>query len=639
MLNPAEILSENGPLAAYIDGFAVRKQQQQLAESIAQALGSHESLICEAGTGTGKTFAYLVPALISGKKIIISTGTKHLQDQLYYKDLPAVRKALGLPVTTALLKGRANYLCIHRLVQSEQDNRGMSKDFQAGLIMVREWSSKTDSGDLTELADLSEESHLRSQITSTTENCLGQECKFFDECFVFKARRRANEAMLIVVNHHLLMSDLSLRETGFGEVLPKADAIIFDEAHQLPELASEFFGQIFSSHQFIELINDSRIAYLGDANDVPGVMNVLDQLQTVLRKLRLAFGNKEVRIAWHEIMKEKNVSDALKDFRGVLHTLENTLDKLSQRSHALQNCWRRCGNLMNILDAFLERESDDCIQWLETRGHGFLLHQTPLDISGIFQTRLAGHECNCIYTSATLAVGNDFNHFAGQLGLTGVQAQSWPSPFDYRKQALLYLPPDMPDPRELSYTNRVIDVALPVIHASQGHAFLLFTSHRALQEAAQLIRNQMDYPVFIQGEAPRTELLESFRKTKHAILLGTSSFWEGVDVRGPALSCVIIDKLPFAPPDDPVFKARSAKMQQNGMNPFMDYQLPQAVIALKQGTGRLIRDMDDYGVIMICDPRLTGKSYGRKFLDSLPEMKTTNDITDVEDFYADHLDN
>ncbi|MBI4005244.1 MAG: ATP-dependent DNA helicase [Gammaproteobacteria bacterium] len=639
MLSPAEILSKDGPLAAYIDDFAVREQQQELAESIAQALEDRESLICEAGTGTGKTFAYLVPALISGKKIIISTGTKHLQDQLYYKDLPVVRKALGLPVITALLKGRTNYLCMLRLEQSEKYIGNISSKMQTQLIMIRKWALKSDIGDLTELADLSEESQLRTQITSTTENCLGQECQFYNDCFVFKARRRANEATLIVVNHHLLMSDLSLRETGFGQVLPKADAIIFDEAHQLPELAVEFFSQTLSSHQFIELINDSRIAYLSDAKDVQGFMDVLDKLQNALRKLRLAFGNRDYRIAWHEIIKEKNINVALNNICETLQTVENILSDMSQRSQSLQNCWRRCGSIMNLLDTFLEHQNGDYVQWLETRGQGFLLHQTPLEISGIFQTRLAEQVCNCIYTSATLAVGNDFTHFTSQLGLTDVKAQSWPSPFDYRSQALLYLPPGMPDPREPYYTDRVINAALPVIHASQGHAFLLFTSHRALQDAAQLITNRIDYPVFIQGEAPRTELLERFRKTRHAVLLGTSSFWEGVDVRGQALSCVIIDKLPFAPPDDPVFKARAAKMQQNGINPFIDYQLPEAVINLKQGAGRLIRDMNDYGVIMICDPRIMEKSYGRVFLDSLPEMKISTNITDVEDFYTANQNN
>ncbi len=638
MLRPTEILSESGPLASCIENFSVRPQQQQLAESIAHALENNESLICEAGTGTGKTFAYLVPALLSGKKIIISTATKHLQDQLFYRDLPVISKGLGLPVTMALLKGRANYLCRHRLAQAENDQRFISDTAQNDLSVVKQWAPQTKTGDLGELAELSENSPIQFKITSTTENCLGQECEFSDECFVFNARRRANDAEIVVVNHHLLLADLSLRETGFGEVLPKSDTIIFDEAHQLPELASEFFSQSISSRQIIELINDSRSAYLSDANDMPEFITVLDKTQTALKKLRLVFSKKDKRIAWQEIINENTSHCDIEEFQNSLHEMEKNLDELSQRSKSLDNCWRRCGNFISMLETFLERESDDMIQWVETKGQGFILHQTPLDISQSFQSRLAEYGCNCIYTSATLAVADDFNHFSSRLGLTEITAQTWHSPFDFTRQALLYLPTGMPDPRESGYPDAVVNAALPVIRASRGHAFLLFTSYRVLDEAAELISKRIDYPIMIQGEAPRTELLKRFRTTKHAILLGTSSFWEGVDVRGQALSCVIIDKLPFAPPDDPVLRARSAKMEENGQNPFMDYQLPEAVINLRQGVGRLIRDINDHGVLMICDPRIVKKSYGQKFLKSLPEIKTSTDISDVELFFEQHKD-
>jgi ATP-dependent DNA helicase DinG len=636
LTDTAGVFSEQGPLARELQDYAVRKQQQDMAVSIAKAMEHEESLICEAGTGTGKTFAYLVPALLSGKKVIISTGTKHLQDQLFYKDLPVIIRSLNLPVNTALLKGRANYLCKYRLVEYEKHNRAMPVQLQDNLHTIRQWSNQTSTGDLTELAELPEKSPVHSGITSTAENCLGQECEFYDECFVLKARRRANEADLVVVNHHLLMADLSLRDTGFGEVLPKAEFIIFDEAHQLPELASEFFGSTVSSRQILELINDTRAAYLTDANDVPGFTEVPDALQTSLQQFRLVLGRNDRRDAWLEVAENKKITSAFDELYEKLLTLEQALDKLSSRSKALENCWKRSGNLLMMLKDFRERESDEYIQWLETRGQGFLLHQTPLDVSEIFRQRLAQHECHCIYTSATLAVGDDFSHFAGQLGLGETGSQTWPSPFDYRTQALLYMPDDFPDPADTAYTAAVMNAALPVIKASQGHAFILFTSHRALREAAELIMNKIDYPVLVQGDAPRTELLETFRTTKHAVLLGTSSFWEGVDVKGEALSCVIIDKLPFASPDDPVFRARAARMQEQGINPFMDYQLPQAIIALKQGVGRLIRDMNDYGVLMICDPRLRTRSYGRKFLNSLPQMNVTNNIQDVEDFYKSH---
>lgn len=633
MLDVTDILSSTGPLADLIEGFTVRPQQQKLAQSIAEVLQNDESLVCEAGTGTGKTFAYLVPALMSGKRVIISTGTKHLQDQLYFKDLPIVRKALNVPVVTALLKGRANYLCLHRLEYGDENFRYVSKEDLSDIPLVKKWASETDKGDLAELINLPEDAAIRSRIVSNTENCLGQECNFYDKCFVFKARRKANEAEVIVVNHHLLLSDLALRESGFGEVLPKADTIIFDEAHQLPALASEFFSQTLSSRQFTELFSDSVAAYLTDANDMAEVQDEIRECQTALRKLRLTFGNKERRSAWNEVFADKEVKQTMQDFIDHLSSLEKYLDGLSGRSKSLESCWRRCSNVIDTLKLFMESEAEDRVQWLETRGQGFLMHQTPLDISATFQSRLAEHGCNSIYTSATLSVAEDFTHFTHQLGLSETPAQSWSSPFDYQKQALLYLPQGMPEPSSSNYTEAVVNMALPVIEASQGHAFLLFTSHRALQEAYRLLVGRTDYPLLRQGDAPRSELLQSFRKTRHAILLGTSSFWEGVDVRGQALSCVIIDKLPFAPPDDPVFRARAAKMQEKGQNPFMTHQLPQAVISLKQGVGRLIRDANDYGVLMICDPRLASKAYGRTFLKSLPDMKRTSMLSDIDNFF------
>ena len=637
MFDVQDIFSKTGSLASSIEGFTVRPQQQKLAQTIFDALNNNESLICEAGTGTGKTFAYLIPALIAQKRVIISTGTKHLQDQLYYKDLPIAREALNLPVVTALLKGRSNYLCLHRLENDAENSASIAKADLSHLQTVKKWATQTKKGDLAELIDLPEDAVIRSKIISNTENCLGQECKFYDDCFVFKARRKANEAEIIVVNHHLLLADLALRESGFGEVLPKADTIIFDEAHQLPALASEFFSQTLSSRQFNELFSDATAAYLQDTNDMAGILDEIRACQTSLSRFRLSLGRKEKRSVWVEIFSDKKVKQALQEFLDHLNSLEKYLDTLSERSKSLENCWQRCSNMIENLKTFIERESEDLVQWLETRGRGFLLHQTPLDISATFQARLAEHDCNSIYTSATLSVAEDFTHFSNQLGLSQINAQSWDSPFDYQKQALLYLPEGMPSPAESIYTEAVINVALPVIEASQGHAFLLFTSHRAMDEAYGLLKPRIDYPLMRQGDVPRSELLQSFRETQHAILLGTTSFWEGVDVRGKALSCVIIDKLPFAPPDDPVFRARAQEMEKNGQNPFMMYQLPQAVISLKQGVGRLIRDANDYGVLMICDPRLKIKSYGSIFLKSLPDMKKSTNLADVDAFFFENM--
>ncbi|MEX2352730.1 MAG: ATP-dependent DNA helicase, partial [Gammaproteobacteria bacterium] len=614
-----------GPLAELIPGYGVRPQQIEMAEAIADAMLTHESMICEAGTGTGKTFAYLVPAILSGMKVIISTGTKHLQDQLFQRDLKVVQQAVGRPLHSSLLKGRANYLCLYRLDHTEADRGGMSSAWVSHLHGIRLWSRQTRSGDLAELTDLPEDAPVRKFITSTTENCLGQECSFYDDCFVFKARREAARADLTVVNHHLLLADMALREQGYGELLPVADVVIFDEAHQLPELASEFFSQTLSSHQFNEFIHDSKHAYLSEAADMPDFLPVLDTLETAVKQLRLVFGQNESRIAWYQLREKADVQAALVRLMESCDEAYQLLDAFANRGKELDNCFRRCGAVMNALDMYIESHSEDFVQWLETRGHGFLLHQTPLDIAATFQTRMAEYDCQCIYTSATLTVRSSFDHFAARLGLNQVKQLGWDSPFDFKRQALLYLPAGLPDPRNEGYTEKVVAAALPVLELTRGRAFFLFTSHRALQIAAGMIRSRIKFPVFVQGEAPRTELLDKFRNSPHGVLLGTQSFWEGVDVKGQALSCVIIDKLPFATPDDPVLQARMKRLEEQGRNPFMDYQLPEAVITLKQGVGRLIRDEGDYGVLMICDPRLTGKSYGRIFLKSLPPMDLSRD--------------
>ena len=634
MYDIAEYFALDGPLSRLLDSYEVRDEQVRMAESVFQAIQDEQSLICEAGTGTGKTYAYLLPALLSGKKIIVSTATRHLQDQLYYRDIPVVCRLLSRPVRTSLLKGRSNYLCHKRLEEYTNDAGSIDPVFTSDLHAIRKWMSQTVTGDLAELADLSEYSPARPAVTSTTENCHGQSCSFIEDCFVAKARRGAIESDLVVVNHHLLLADMALRETGFGEVLPAADIIIFDESHQLPELASGFFSITTSSHQLTALIRDCTVAFHNDANDIE-YMPVLDSTRLASKKTRLDFGTQDGRYDWNSVMKSSHVTESLDQLMNQVRQLEQLLDTVSIRARSLENCLQRCNRFLSQLQEFRERESEDTVRWLELSGQGFQLHQTPLDISGLFQARLSRHNCSCIYTSATLSANGNFTCFANQLGLQEVPAMHWDSPFDYRRQALLYLPENMPEPASGGYTERVINAAIPVITASQGHAFLLFTSHRALKIAAGYIRDKIKYPVFVQGDAPRSELLSQFRNTRHAVLLGTSSFWEGVDVKGEALSCVVIDKLPFAAPDEPVFRARAASMESRGMNPFIEYQLPEAIVSLRQGAGRLIRDQQDYGVLMICDPRITGKSYGRKFMQSLPGMPYTHDLDVVEKFYKD----
>lgn len=635
MQTPEQILAEDGPLSELIPDFSSRPQQIELAEKIEQAFKDQESLICEAGTGTGKTFAYLVPALLSGMKVIVSTGTKHLQDQLYLRDLSLVHKSLGVPVNVALLKGRANYLCSYHLALSESENRYVDKKSMSYLMDIREWAQHTSHGDLGELSHIPENATVRSLVTSTTENCLGQECDYYDNCHLFRARRTANDADLVVVNHHLFFADLALRDQGYGELLPTADMLIFDEAHQLPDLASMFFSQTVSSRQILELATDSKTAYFEEAADVPEFLEILSNLEIAVRDLRLAFGRNEQRTGWLELKDKSEIKTAFSELIEQNMNLHTALETFADRGKSLDNCFKRVIAILNMLDAYVEAGNVDFIQWLEIRGSGFLLHQTPLDIAETYQSRMQDYNCQSIYTSATLTVNKHFKHFSGQLGLSDVKSLSWESPFNFNQQALLFLPEGMPDPREQGYTEEVIERALPVLELTRGHAFILFTSHRALRIAAELIKEKIDYPVLVQGDAPRTELLDNFRQTKHAVLLGTSSFWEGVDVKGQALSCVIIDKLPFSAPGDPVLKARMQMMEEQGRNPFMEYQLPEAVIVLKQGIGRLIRDKNDYGVLMICDPRLKSKSYGKIFLNSLPEMNQTQELADVESFFAE----
>ena len=613
--------------------FAPRQVQQELAEAVAQALEQKAILVAEAGTGTGKTFAYLVPAMLSGQKVIISTGTKNLQDQLYKRDVPVVRDALAVPVSVALLKGRGNYLCVHRLALAEVGHYGSPE--QADKIRrIRIWAGQTPNGDIAECSDISENDMVWAQVTSNSENCLGQECPSFEDCHLISARRAAQSADIVVVNHHLLLSDMALKEEGFGELLPAADAFIIDEAHQLADVASSFFGQAISGNQLLELARDVETEFRRDINEGDEVIRASELLQKQARDLRLALGQSQRRAAWTEVRHLPEVEALITAIEEQLEAMQRLLHPLAERSKGLDSCERRCSELLTRFVALTGDTPEDHIHWFETHKRSFSLYLTPLSIADYFQKQMQALSAAWVFTSATLAVGKSFAHFTDRLGLAEVTAAQWDSPFDYTNNALFYVPRGMPEPNATDYTQAVIMAALPVLAASQGRAFLLFTSYRALSEAAALLQDQVDYPLFIQGDAPRDILLQRFRDTPHAVLLGTSSFWEGVDVRGEALSCVIIDKLPFASPGDPVLKARIEAMRKLGINAFMEYQLPDAVIALKQGAGRLIRDVHDRGVLMICDPRLLNKPYGRLFLDSLPPMARTRDPQQVAEFFA-----
>ena len=617
-----------------IEGFQPREQQQEMAAAVEKTISDYEMLICEAGTGTGKTFAYLVPALLSGQKIIVSTGTKNLQDQLFQKDLPLVREALQVPVQTALLKGRSNYLCLYRLAVTEEEGRLASREMVHQLRTVREWAGRTDSGDITELMDIGEESALWPMVTSTTENCLGSECPSFEDCHVMKARREAQQADVVVINHHLLMADMVLREDGFGELLPSANAYIIDEAHQLPEIATNFFGQTLSGRQLLELAKDTEAEFHSSASDSKALATAADKLEYAVRDFRLALGNDSQRQPWARLRADNKVVEQLEVLKQALEVLRDALEDQASRSKGLENCLERCETQLSRLGLFSTDEAQDQVYWVDIYSRTFVLCCTPLNVADAFQKRMQEHKAAWVFTSATLAVNGRFGHYADQLGLQDAQTALWDSPFDYRSHALFYAPPDMPQPNSPSYVETVVEASIPVLEASQGRAFMLFTSHRALKQAAELLQGRIDYPMLVQGEFPRSELLRRFREKGNAVLLGTGSFWEGVDVRGEALSCVIIDKLPFAAPDDPILQARADALRARGGNPFMEYQVPQAVIALKQGVGRLIRDVNDLGVMVLCDPRLISKPYGQVFLNSLPPMLRTRKLELVQRFFA-----
>ena len=638
MLEPSEYLSSKGALAQAVDGFAPRQQQMEMADAIAQALDNESTLIAEAGTGTGKTFAYLVPALLSGKKILISTGTKNLQDQLFHKDLPIVRKALDMPVTAALLKGRSNYLCKHRLNLAEQDTHGESKIYIRKLRQVRNWSVKTKTGDTSEVPEISEGDGIWSMVTSTSENCIGTDCDDYSDCHVVNARRLAQASDVVVINHYLLLSDMVIRENGFGELLPIADAFIIDEAHQLPDVASNFFGTSVSGFQLNELVNDVAAEYLTEINEDKVLLDLCEDIKKTIADFRLSMGLPIRRGSWKEIQDDSEFNAAIEKLNSEMGELKECLAPLSDRTKDLDACYNRCINLVEQLKLLTQNPPSDHIHWFETYKRSFVLHLTPFDVGNEFKQQMDSLPGSWIFTSATLTVGNKFDHFLKQLGIIeDVNNQLWESPFNYREQALLYIPDGLPEPQSPNYLAAVVEEAIPVINLSEGRTFFLFTSYRALNEALDILKNRIDYPLLVQGEKPRDALISDFRKMGNAVLLGTYSFWEGIDVKGDALTTVIIDKLPFASPGDPILKARIDAMRDNGLNPFFEFQLPNAVITLKQGTGRLIRDYLDMGILMLCDPRLRTKSYGKVFLKSLPTMPITKEIKYVEEFFKDKV--
>ncbi|QDX82877.1 helicase [Denitratisoma sp. DHT3] len=650
-----------------------------MAARIGAALAGNQVFVAEAGTGTGKTFAYLAPALLSGGKTIISTGTKTLQDQLFQRDLPMVRDALGVGASIALLKGRANYVCPYHLARGLGEGRLTSREDAAHLRTIARFAKTTRSGDKAELGAVPEDSGAWALATSTRDNCLGQECPDVKQCFVLNARREALAADVVVVNHHLFFADVMLKDDGLGELLPACNAVIFDEAHQLPEVAGLFFGESLGTAQLLELARDARNEGLALAKDYAPLQEAARSLDKAARDLRLAVKAENARLPYERLAGDKAFGQGVETVAAALAELARHLETQAERGEGLENCLRRAAELGLKLRAWqvtptgtpsprvLAQEPDgstdpvspippstispsplagegrgegtEMVRWVEVFNHALSLNMTPLSVAEIFQRQMQGHPRAWIFTSATLAVGRDFGHYCGELGLAEAETGQWGSPFDYAAHGLLYCPRGMPAPNTPDYNDGVVAAAWPAIQAAGGRAFVLCTSLKAMRHIHQALADRieaagLEMPLLLQGEGSRSELLERFRRLGNAVLVASQSFWEGVDVRGDALSLVVIDKLPFAPPDDPVLSARIEHLRKQGRNPFYDHQLPRAVISMKQGAGRLIRDEKDRGVLMVCDPRLVEKTYGKAIWRSLPPMRRTREIDEVDAFFA-----
>ncbi len=677
------LFAADGPLARAISGYRLRGQQVELARRVFDTIEANGLLIAEAGTGTGKTFAYLAPALLAGGKVIISTGTKTLQDQLFNRDLPTVRDALGVPATVALLKGRSNYVCPYHLERALVGGRLNSRAEVIHLNAIARFAKATATGDKAECRDVPDDSGAWPLATSTRDNCLGQECAYVKDCFVVAARREALAADVVVVNHHLFFADVMLKDDGMGELLPACNTVIFDEAHQLPEVAGLFFGEAIGTGQLLDLARDVKLEGIAAAKDYAPLQDAARALEKATKDLRLAFKHEGMRLSFAQWQTHAAAVAALAELQTTLDELNKHIESQAGRSEGLANCLRRCGETILQLRHWQNQkisgttvsgdEEEVYVRWVEVGSYAVTLNLTPLSVANIFRRQLEGHPRAWIFTSATLAVGNDFSHFQQALGLTEATTGRWDSPFDYPANALLYCPQGLPEPNHPDYSEAVVEAAWPVIRASseaRGGAFVLCTSLRAMRRIHELLATRIaaagppqggirppvggsepglrawgannpaagaEIPLLLQGECSKSELLDRFRQMGNAVLVASQSFWEGVDVRGAALSLVVIDKLPFAPPDDPVLAARIDTLKRQGRNAFFEVQLPRAVISMKQGAGRLIRDEVDRGVLMVCDPRLIGKSYGRRIWQSLPPMRRSRELADVEAFFEAEL--
>ena len=645
------IFASDGPLARTIPDFEPRNGQRDMAAAVAQVFDEGGVLLAEAGTGTGKTLAYLVPAILSRQRVLISTGTKNLQEQIFFKDIPALRKALDVPFTATYMKGRANYLCLHRLDQI--DAAAGPASYDVFLPIIKEWSTRTDTGDRAELEDLPEDVAFWHDVSATAETCLGTECNRYDECFVTRMRQRAAESDVVIVNHHLLCADAAVRQNAFGEVIPAFTHAILDEAHQIEDVATQYFGYSLSTYRIEDLARD--IERLGFKETQKSVDRLREMGQAFFTELTYAHrgsdrprNEERVRASSSSLAR---AADAAAPLSGALDVVEATLallgkapespgqlsDVSENSAEQIAGLVRRAGELRTDLRFLLRGSDPEYVYFVEFRGRGVFLRASPIDVSAIVRELLLDKMRTTVLTSATLTVDGAFGYIKERLGIRSADEIKLPSEFNFERQAVLYLPRQMPDPRSPEFAMAVGKQVIEILRRTHGRAFVLFTSYATLRAVQGIAEMALDYPIFVQGTVPRTQLLKQFRETPHSVLLATSSFWQGVDVVGEALSCVIIDKLPFTSPGDPITAARIDSIRARGGEPFDDYQVPLAILALQQGLGRLIRHRRDRGVLAVLDPRIKTKGYGRRFLASIPPAPVVHDLDAVSAFMAADL--
>ncbi|MBT7690058.1 MAG: ATP-dependent DNA helicase [Nitrosomonadales bacterium] len=629
--------SPQGPLNDCLNNYQLRTEQVEMAKSVSNAIKDKESLVIEAGTGVGKTFAYLYPSLLKGGRVVISTATKNLQDQLFFNDIPKIREALKISVKVNILKGRANYICKLRMENTNQEGMFFNKNDAKYLHLIKAFSDNSDSGEVSEISKIPENSAIWPMVTSTKENCLGQDCEFYKNCFLVKARKEALESEVLIVNHHLFFADFVLKDAELSEILPKANTVIFDEAHQVPLVASFFLGEFISSSQIINLIQDCQQSFI----KYPDTIKILDSLAKDLQEnifdLKALISPSSVRLNINKLQDYDAFKETYKTLIAKLDLLETILSKHAEDNAESQRLFDRATELTIKLNSWLKRDNQNDIYWLEVFARTIQFNATPISVAEQFNKFQKKADSSWIFTSATLSINGSFDHFTSLLGLKKSRTQYLQSPFNYSENAFLYVPKEIPDPKDELFNLVLVKKALPLIRAAKGRAFILATSLKSMEEIGALLKdefekNKIDYPVITQGEGPKNDLLNQFKKHGNAVLIGSLSFWEGIDVRGSTLSLVIIDKLPFQSPGDPVFESKIKLLTEEGANAFMSMQLPEAIIRLKQGVGRLIRDDHDKGVMVICDRRIIEKSYGMKIWKSLPSFKRTRSESAVINF-------